>query len=313
MIYRRKLSCYIYDEPVKFKQLDIYPIKVSEYLDFYSYIDCLQIDKNSIPDIKVISMSYLDYLVSASDSTNYYYSKVILLLKLCLHLNDFSVITEDAAKLIYNSGKNLLLSKVEFPEKEEDIIVISRSGNKSWDEISKIIKDESPDGMFYFDEGDTIQIVKNKNKNLIQIKDGFYSSEDFDEIKKIILEQNDVEEIDEQVRKEYRDELELARIRANNANSKDKMCDFENQMICVSVALCCSLDEVKNFTIRKFKKYIARINHKMTYEIFKPAILSGNVTSKDKSFPSFWMADLESESKYSGVLVEEEDVNKKLQ
>lgn len=312
-MYRQKVVCYIYDEPVDFKKLKIYPVKVSEYLDFYNYIDCLQIDKNSVPDVNVISMSYLDYLISISDGSNYYSSKMILLLKLCLHLRDFAIITEDEARVIYESGKNLLLSKLEAPEKDEDVIVINRSGNKSWDEISKIIKNESPEGMFYFDEGDIIQVVKKKNKSLIQIKDGFYSSEDFDEIKKIILEQNDVEEIDEQVRKEYRDELERARIRANNANSKDKMCDFENQMICVSVALCCSLDEVKEFTIRKFKKYIARINHKMTYEIFKPAILSGNITSKDKGFPSFWMADLESESKYSGVLVEEDDVNKKLQ
>jgi len=312
-MYRQKVVCYIYDDPVDFKKLKIYPVKVSEYLDFYNYIDCLQIDKNSVPDVNVISMSYLDYLISISDGSNYYSSKMILLLKLCLHLRDFAIITEDEARVTYESGKNLLLSKLEAPEKDEDVIVINRSGNKSWDEISKIIKDEFPDGMFYFDEGDIIQIVKKKNKSMIQIKDGFYSSEDFDEIKKIILEQNDVEEIDEQVRKEYRDELERARIRANNANSKDKMCDFENQMICVSVALCCSLDEVKEFTIRKFKKYIARINHKMTYEIFKPAILSGNITSKDKGFPSFWMADLESESKYSGVLVEEDDVNKKLQ
>lgn len=312
-MYRQKVVCYIYDEPVKFNKLDIYPIRVSEYLDFYNYIDCLQIDKNSVPDVNVISMSYLDYLVSISDSSNYYSSKMILLLKLCLHLRDFTIITEEEAGLMYNSGKNPLLSEFEFPEKDEDLFGISRSINKSWEEISSMIKNEYPNGVFYFDSGDIIQVVKKKNKNLIQINDGFYSSEDFDEIKKIILEQNDVEEIDEQVRKEYRDELERARIRANNANSKDKMCDFENQMICVSVALCCSLDEVKNFTIRKFKKYIARINHKMTYEIFKPAILSGNVTSKDKSFPSFWMADLESESKYSGVLVEEDDVNKKLQ
>jgi hypothetical protein len=312
-MYRQKVVCYIYDDPVDFKKLKIYPVKVSEYLDFYNYIDCLQIDKNSVPDVNVISMSYLDYLISISDGSNYYSSKMILLLKLCLHLRDFAIITEDEARVIYESGKNLLLSKLESPEKDEDVIVINSSVNKSWDEISKIIKNESPEGMFYFDEGDIIQVVKKKNKSLIQIKDGFYSSEDFDEIKKIILEQNDVEEIDEQVRKEYRDELERARIRANNANSKDKMCDFENQMICVSVALCCSLDEVKEFTIRKFKKYIARINHKMTYEIFKPAILSGNITSKDKGFPSFWMADLESESKYSGVLVEEDDVNKKLQ
>lgn len=311
-MYRQKVVCYIYDDPVDFKKLKIYPVKVSEYLDFYNYIDCLQIDKNSVPDVNVISMSYLDYLISISDGSNYYSSKMILLLKLCLHLRDFAIITEDEARVIYESGKNLLLSKLESPEKDEDVIVINRSGNKSWDEISKIIKDEFPDGMFYFDEGDIIQIVKKKNKSMIQIKDGFYSSEDFDEIRKIILEQNDVEQINENIKKEVRDELDALQSKMNKLTSSVKMCDFEEQMICLSVTTGTSLDQIKQMTIRKFKKYIARIENIMTYEIYKPAILSGFISSKDKNFPLHWMADLSSDNKYSNILVNEDEIRSKI-
>lgn len=312
-MYRQKVVCYIYDDPVDFKKLKIYPVKVSEYLDFYNYIDCLQIDKNSVPDVNVISMSYLDYLISISDGSNYYSSKMILLLKLCLHLRDFAIITEDEARVIYESGKNLLLSKLESPEKDEDVIVINRSGNKSWDEISKIIKDEFPDGMFYFDEGDIIQIVKKKNKSMIQIKDGFYSSEDFDEIKKIILEQNMVDMPDERIRKSTRDKLDKKLEIQNKIQKSTKSCGFEDLLVCVSIGAHLTLEEVNSLTLRKFNKYIKRINAKLTYEVFKPPILSGSISSKDESFPLDWMADLESEDKYDRIFVKEEEVKNKIE
>lgn len=308
---RQKIICYIYDEAVNFKGIDIYPIKVSEYFEFYNYIDCLQIDKNSVPDVKVISMSYLDYLISISDANNFYYSKMVLLLKLCLHLKDFSLTTEDAAKSIYESGKDLLLSELEHPEKDEDVIVINRSGGKSWEEIHKIIN-EAPKKMFYFDGGDIVQIVKKNGKNFIQIKDEFYSSDDFDQIRKIILEQNDVEQIDENIKKEVRDELDALQSKLSKLTSSVKMCDFEDQMICLSVSVGFTLDQIKDMTIRKFKKYIARIDNKLTYEIFKPPMLSGFITSKDKNFPLHWMADLSSDNKYSNIFVDEDEIKSKI-
>src|SRR5574344_1953371 len=166
--------------------------------------------------------------------------------------------------------------------------------------------------MFYFDEGDIIQIVKKKNKSMIQIKDGFYSSEDFDEIRKIILEQNDVEQINENIKKEVRDELDALQSKMNKLTSSVKMCDFEEQMICLSVTTGTSLDQIKQMTIRKFKKYIARIENIMTYEIYKPAILSGFISSKDKNFPLHWMADLSSDNKYSNILVNEDEIKSKI-
>ena len=83
-------------------------------------------------------------------------------------------------------------------------------------------------------------------------------------------------------------------------------------MVCVSIGASLSLEEVKNMTIRKFKKYVARIDNKITYEVFKPAILSGDVTSKDKNFPLPWMADLNSEEKYANILVEENELKSKV-
>ena len=50
------------DEPVNFKGLMIYPVKMRDYFKYNICSQVLDIDKNSIPDEKVISMSYLDFL-----------------------------------------------------------------------------------------------------------------------------------------------------------------------------------------------------------------------------------------------------------
>jgi hypothetical protein len=51
-----------YDLPIPYKGLLLYPVSVKDYLLFSSYAQCLSLDKNSIPDAKIIAMTYLDYL-----------------------------------------------------------------------------------------------------------------------------------------------------------------------------------------------------------------------------------------------------------
>jgi hypothetical protein len=55
-----------FDLPVEYRGLLIHPINLKDYAMFYTLAQCLVIDKNSIPDIKVISMSYLEYLIKTN-------------------------------------------------------------------------------------------------------------------------------------------------------------------------------------------------------------------------------------------------------
>lgn len=237
---------YIYDSPVEYKKLKIYPVSVLNALEFYFYVDCLLLDKNSVPDAKIISMSYLDYLFYKNENDNIYLQKLDGLLKLVL--------------------------------KSEDI----RYG------------------------------IFNK-KHVIQIDGEIYDSIDFDEIKSIICDQNSVETIDENIRKETRDELDKAKRIKDKSIGATKMCGFEDQLICISISTGMTLDEIKLMTLRKFKKYLARIDHKLHYEIYKLAQSSGFVEYKDKNFPKHWMADLENEDRYSDVLIDEDEVKNKIE
>jgi len=51
-----------YDLPIPYKNILIYPVTVRNYLLFGVFSQCLTIEKNHIPDIKIISMSDLEYL-----------------------------------------------------------------------------------------------------------------------------------------------------------------------------------------------------------------------------------------------------------
>ena len=58
---------YIYDEPVQYRKLKIYPVLVKDYLSFFFFSECFTLDKNSINDAKIISMTYLDYMYSVTE------------------------------------------------------------------------------------------------------------------------------------------------------------------------------------------------------------------------------------------------------
>lgn len=69
------------------KILYINPVRMKDYSRFYTDVNCLMIEKNKIPDPKIISMSYLDFLfhLIQNDSSGVIYSSMLSdLLNLCL-------------------------------------------------------------------------------------------------------------------------------------------------------------------------------------------------------------------------------------
>jgi len=57
----------IYDLPIPYKNINIYPATVKDYVYFNSYSQCLQLKKDEIPNPVVISMSELDYIFYATE------------------------------------------------------------------------------------------------------------------------------------------------------------------------------------------------------------------------------------------------------
>jgi hypothetical protein len=64
------LTYTTFDEPVPYKNLKIYPVTVRDYMLFNAFSECLTLDKNSIPDAKIISMTELEYIYYATEKEN---------------------------------------------------------------------------------------------------------------------------------------------------------------------------------------------------------------------------------------------------
>ena len=239
----------IYDKPIEYKDLQIYPVTMDKYLEFHFYVNCLLLDKNSIPDPTVISMTYLDFLYYMSSTTELPYLYMFKeLLKMVLHID----------------------------------------------------KDDA----FYFG------LLEN-GKAIFKINGVTYNSDDFNKIADIIMLQNEIEHIDDTIQKEVREEMERAEAYKMKQNAY-KMCSLEDQMICVLISTSLKLEDIYELTIRKFTKILARVDHKLHYEIYLGAQMSGLVKFDDNNQIKHWMADLTRQDKYSDVKVDAEAMHHKI-
>lgn len=87
-----------YDSPVPHRNIKIYPVLVKDYVLFQYYSTCLLQDKNSIPDAKIISMTYLEYLFyeTAKDESKPFLFLFDRLLALCLRDDESFQNTEES-------------------------------------------------------------------------------------------------------------------------------------------------------------------------------------------------------------------------
>ncbi len=76
----------MFDQPRNFRSLDIYPVRLRDVQFFSFAVSILQIEKNNIPDPRIITMSFLEFLYRASTEENAYILKLDILLKICFRL-----------------------------------------------------------------------------------------------------------------------------------------------------------------------------------------------------------------------------------
>ena len=125
-----------YDLPVPYKKLKIYPSIVKDYMLFSVYAQCLTIDKNSIPDPKIIKMSYLQYLYHLTQTKpdkEPYLLWLDRLLGLCLKDDDSFDNIGDSIK------------RYQFNEKGKPVIVIGKEyyDARDFEKIKSIIAEQN--------------------------------------------------------------------------------------------------------------------------------------------------------------------------
>lgn len=102
------------DEPVPYKLNDkdiiyINPVTVKNYEVFSSSCDILKIDKNAMPSVEIIQMSYLDFLMKVlipSDETKISLDKFFNIMRLCLGWVNWLPQVDDNGKIIIVNNEN---------------------------------------------------------------------------------------------------------------------------------------------------------------------------------------------------------------
>lgn len=112
MKYSKYTKYYTFDKPVPYKTVMIFPAKLEDYIEFYTYVDCLLLEidgfEGSVEDkIRVIQMKYLDFLFFVNSESNPTVTKLYLLLCLLLQKEDidFKPVYEDGHIAIFIDGE----------------------------------------------------------------------------------------------------------------------------------------------------------------------------------------------------------------
>jgi len=140
------LSSYtIFDKPVPYKKLKIYPAIVKDYNEFNLYSICLAIEKNSIPIPEIISMTELEFIYytsSLSEDSQMFFPYLIFfdrLLNLLLRKEDF----ENEEEGFEDIAKSLLRYK--YDDKGKPIFIIDDMSYNSADfeKIKEIVVEQN--------------------------------------------------------------------------------------------------------------------------------------------------------------------------
>lgn len=234
----------IFDKPFEYKNIKIHPISVEDYLEFGVCINCLLLEKNKTQDIKIIKMSYIDWL--------------------------FWITEQDMNNKLFIDMLNCLL---QLSFKDQDF-------------------------SFYKDIKGKIFFTINNNN------DDRYYSKDFDQVKKIICNQNGIDDteiiLDETLEKALKEAQEY-----HDKHNNSKMADFEEQMVSYHIYTGYDYEKIYKLPIRKFNKGIARMQMLENYRTYKSSELSGMVKFKEDI--QYWLEHIEPKGRFDNLIIKDAD------
>lgn len=142
----KKYSFYLTtDLPIPYRELLFYPIKVKDYGKFTVVAQSLILEKNSIPDVNIISMTYLKYLIEISKNVSDGVSPIELfdaLLRMSLNIKEDEITYGiDSSGSAYFLIRNEKYNSDDF-ENIREIIAIQNELELPDETIQKSVRDE---------------------------------------------------------------------------------------------------------------------------------------------------------------------------
>lgn len=283
--YEYKMNM-IFDEPLKYKELNIYPGTVYYYSIFSGadeYLDASRLDER---DKRLMRLPYLDYMYEKSllsPEFKFKWDMMINILKIVFKDQSFDIIREN--------GKLYL----RVYQRADDYELLNNKKEKIQNEfIDKYqnSKDILPKELECF--LDEIKKIEEKMYNTILI-----NSEEFDEIRQLIMIQNDIksEHYSEHIESIlYETKAKLAKMNEN----KDSI-DLEDLITVLKYCGHYKSSEIKEMTIRRFNRELYIATNKDDYYLYKQLELSGMI-KPNKEIPH-WIKHYEPKGRFDDALI----------
>ena len=152
------------------------------------------------------------------------------------------------------------------------------------------------------------EIKLNQQTGQIIINDEVITPQMFDDLRRIIIIQNDIDfDIDEFLN--YDTEQRLLKAQKDLDKDKDKA-NIEDYIDSLVIAMHTTEDRIMEMTIRKFWRYIKRYNLHEYYTIMRTGECSGMVSFKEPI--KHWMISLEEDDKYKHLKADENEIRGKI-
>jgi hypothetical protein len=210
-----------------------------------------------------------------------------------LTYNQMSIANKEILKMSY---LKFMLHVMQSQEYNKDVQILDKLK-----ELLKYITRCNCLEILYMSHFDTWNDIKNMNdfRIIIKIKDKQFDENDFNNIREIILEQNDIS-ID--YVNEFDPTLEESLIIFYKSFES---ATFEEQQFsfCAYMKILITSVEFKSLTFYQFKKHMERIHLLLNYELLHPLVSSGQISFKTGKLES-WISHIPNKSRYSDILIE---------
>ena len=151
------------------------------------------------------------------------------------------------------------------------------------------------------------KIKLNEHSHSLSINDEIITPEKFDDLRRIIIIQNDIDfDIDEFLNYDTEQNLLKAQKKLNKGNSAN----IEDYIDSLIIAMNTDEKRIMGLTIRKFWRYIKRFQLYENYSILKTGECSGFVSFKEPV--KYWMVSLEDTDKYDNLKTDENSLKGKI-
>lgn len=254
----------------------IYPIKMSQILEYKTYVQSILVRKDSIFPVKqILRLDYFDFLkfIDGNIELEFQYQVPNLHLFYQFFVRLLTLVCQDENQIVqYND-----ITK-------EIVIMVKSSSNSNQDENNEEKLEPK------------MSVIK-------------LTGEMVDDIRRIIIAQNDEDfDIDEFMNRETEERLNKAQ---RDLNPNEQAPTIEDRIDSLTVGLHMNIGEIRDLTIRKFNRLLKRV---ITYEEYKTSTLAlktGMVKFKEPI--KHWTSPIEVEDKYKHVKTDESELRNKIQ